>query len=107
MQNNASPPAARFLEQALLFTIVAHAAGMVSMALLLLPAMPGGGNLSDASRVAYIAAHPWLWRLGWHSPTVFKKRKAFQNLCELCAFASNFYRRCQVNPIRSLYFGTV
>lgn len=32
---------------------------------LLLPGLPGGGTVSDASRVAYIAAHPWLWRAGW------------------------------------------
>lgn len=38
---------------------------MLGMALLLLPGMPGGGDASDASRVAYIAAHPYLWRLGW------------------------------------------
>jgi hypothetical protein len=60
-----SPPAARFLEQALLITILAHAVAMLSMALLLLPGMPGGGNLNEAIRVAYIADHPWLWRLGW------------------------------------------
>lgn len=63
--NRSSPPAARFLEQALLITILAHAAAMLSMALLLLPGMPGGGSLDDTIRVAYIAEHPWLWRLGW------------------------------------------
>ena len=61
---NASPLAARFLERALLITILAHAAAMASMALLLLPGMPGGNNALDV-RAAYIAAHPWLWRLGW------------------------------------------
>jgi len=40
-----APLAARFLEQALLITILAHAAAMLSMALLLLPGLPGGGNL--------------------------------------------------------------
>src|SRR5258708_23928135 len=56
--------ASRFLEQALLLAIVCHAAAMLSMAILLLPGMPGGSNvLTD--RVAYIAANPWLWRLGW------------------------------------------
>lgn len=63
--SNGPPRAARFLEQSLLFTIVAHGAGMLSMALILLPAMPGGPNVSDAARVAWIAAHPWLWRIGW------------------------------------------
>ncbi len=56
---------ARLLEQALLFTFVIHAVAMLSMAALLLPGMPGGGVADDASRVAYIAEHPWLWRLGW------------------------------------------
>jgi hypothetical protein len=54
-----------FLARSLLFTIAAHALGMVTMALLLLPGMPGGGRADDAGRMAYIAAHPWLWRLGW------------------------------------------
>src|SRR5258708_12487403 len=58
------PLASRFLEQALLITILAHAAAMLSMALLLLPGMPGGNN-DLAARVAYVASHPWLWRLGW------------------------------------------
>lgn len=57
--------AARFLETTLLFNFVIHAVAMVSMALLLLPGMPGGGAPNDAARVAYIAHHPWLWRLGW------------------------------------------
>src|SRR5262245_39139434 len=66
MTTPSSPPtAARFLEQALLITILAHAAAMVSMALLLLPGMPGGGTLEVAERAAYVAGHPWLWRLGW------------------------------------------
>ena len=55
----------RLLERALLFTIVIHAVAMVSMALFLLPGMPGGGTSSDAARVDYVARHPWLWRLGW------------------------------------------
>src|SRR5262249_26107262 len=32
---------------------------------LLLPGMPGGQNGNVAARLAYVAAHPWLWRLGW------------------------------------------
>jgi hypothetical protein len=55
--------ASRFLERALLFTILAHGLAMLGMALLLLPGMPGGTE--PASRVAYIANNPWLWRLGW------------------------------------------
>src|SRR3954454_23205387 len=58
------PVAARFLESALLFNLLIHAVAMLSMALLLIPGMPGG--MSDApARVAYVGAHPWLWRLGW------------------------------------------
>jgi hypothetical protein len=53
------------LLRALLFTLVMHAVAMVAMAVLLLPGMPGGGTLADAERIAYIAGHPWLWRLGW------------------------------------------
>lgn len=49
----------------MLISIVAHAAAMLAIALLLLPGMPGGPNLDVAARVAYIAGHPWLWRLGW------------------------------------------
>ncbi len=53
------------LERALLFTFVMHGLGMLSMALVLLPGMPGGGTVTDSVRIGYIAAHPWLWRLGW------------------------------------------
>lgn len=59
------PVAARFLENALLWTFVAHGLAMLGMALFLLPGLPGGGVNSDAARAAYIAAHPWKWRLGW------------------------------------------
>jgi hypothetical protein len=57
--------AARLLEQALLITIVAHAAAMLSMALLLLTGIPGGSNPDPLARATYIAQAPWLWRLGW------------------------------------------
>src|SRR5262249_24382832 len=53
------------LIRALYFTIAAHALGMLTMLLWLLPGMPGGSAADDAARMAYIAAHPWLWRLGW------------------------------------------
>lgn len=62
---NSLTRAARFLEQTLLISILAHAAAMLSMAVLLLPGMPGGPTLDAATRVAYIAGQPWLWRLGW------------------------------------------
>jgi len=56
---------ARFLERSLLFSFVMHGAGMLSMALLLLPGMPGGGAGDELARLRYISDHPWLWRLGW------------------------------------------
>src|SRR5438132_912563 len=57
--------AARFLEQVLLFNLLIHFLAMLSMALCLLPGIPGGSNSDLAARVAYLAGHPWLWRLGW------------------------------------------
>lgn len=67
MERTPSPPgeAGRLLEWALLFTFVCHGAAMVGMALLLAPMLPGGGGGPDPERVAQIAAHPWLFRLGW------------------------------------------
>jgi hypothetical protein len=56
---------ARLLERALLFTFAIHGIAMLSMAFLLLPGMPGGGTADDLARTHYLAAHPWLWRLGW------------------------------------------
>jgi hypothetical protein len=56
---------ARFLEWALVFTIFAHAVGMVLMLPCLLPGLPGGMNTDIAGRAAWVAGHPWLWRLGW------------------------------------------
>jgi hypothetical protein len=55
----------RLLERALLFTFVIHGVAMGSMAFLLLPGMPGGGTADARDRIHYMAAHPWLWRLGW------------------------------------------
>lgn len=54
----------RFLEGSLLFSWVMHGVAMLSMALLLMAGLPGGGQAA-AERMAYVAAHPWLWRLGW------------------------------------------
>jgi hypothetical protein len=56
---------ARLLERALLFTFVVHGLGMLSMALVLLPGMPGGGTDDGLARMRYVAENPWLWRLGW------------------------------------------
>jgi Uncharacterized conserved protein (COG2071) len=55
----------RWLERALLAAFVVHGLAMLSMAALLLPGIPGGLRSDVAARMAYIAAHPWLWRLGW------------------------------------------
>jgi len=54
-----------FLVFALAFTFVCHGAAMLGMVLLLLPGMPGGGVEDVAARAAYIAGHPWRWRVGW------------------------------------------
>lgn len=56
--------ASRFLEFSLFVVLVVHVIAMFSMALLLMPAMPGAIN-PDPIRIAYIAEHPWLWHLGW------------------------------------------
>jgi hypothetical protein len=55
---------ARLLEGALVFTFLAHGLAMLGMLFLLLPGMPGG-TADEAARVAYVAAHPLRWRLGW------------------------------------------
>ena len=57
--------AARFLEQVLLVNLGVHVVALCGTALFLLPGVPGGSAAGDGERVAYLAAHPWLWRLGW------------------------------------------
>jgi hypothetical protein len=57
--------AARFLEQILLVNLAVHLLALILTALFLLPGLPGESSSSQAERVAYLAAHPWLWRLGW------------------------------------------
>ncbi|MEO7329590.1 MAG: DUF2071 domain-containing protein, partial [Minicystis sp.] len=59
------PAPAPALEAALLACFAVHVAAMLSMGVLLLPTMPGGSAASDLARVTTIAAHPWLFRLGW------------------------------------------
>jgi hypothetical protein len=54
----------RALEHALVWNLVTHAAAMAGMAVLLLPALPGG-PAPDVARVARIAGHPWLFHAGW------------------------------------------
>jgi hypothetical protein len=59
--------AAAFLEQVLLANFLIHLLAMLSMGLLLLPGLPGGSAPDEPARIAYVADHPWLWRLGWLS----------------------------------------
>jgi hypothetical protein len=59
------PLAARFLEQVLLINLIVHLVAPVGTVLFLLPGLPGGNSADGAARVAYLATHPWLWRLGW------------------------------------------
>ncbi len=56
--------AARFLELSLVLTSVVHVIAMFSMALLLMPALPGA-TTANAARLEYIAGNPGLWHLGW------------------------------------------
>ncbi len=53
------------MEQVLLVNLGVHLVALLCTALFLLPGLPGGGSADNAARVAYLAAHPWLWRLGW------------------------------------------
>ena len=66
MRHSAPPPlAARFLEQALLWTFLVQLAALLATAWILLPGLPEGWHANPADRVAYVASHPWLWRLAW------------------------------------------
>lgn len=65
MSKLAYTPQDRLLERALVFNFVVHGLALLSMAAFLLPALPGGTSVVDAERIAYIARHPWLFRLGW------------------------------------------
>jgi hypothetical protein len=53
------------LETALLLNLAIHVIALAGMGLLLMPGLPGGPRTDVAERAAYLAAHPWLWRLGW------------------------------------------
>ncbi len=55
----------RSLERALIANFLVHGLALASMALVLMPMLPGGSAASDLTRVAEIAAHPWRFRLGW------------------------------------------
>lgn len=61
----AAPRADRFLERTLLFNFLIHAVAMVTMALVLVRMIPGGGVTDVSHRIAEVAGHPWLFRLGW------------------------------------------
>lgn len=103
----------RWLERALLFTFVAHLLAMLTMALFLAPALPGGGSGDALSRVMYVAQHPWLVRLGWSgwqltalsdllmacallvTPWVPKRAAALTLLCTLFALGPDQYFQWQ------------
>lgn len=53
----------RALMTSLLFTIVAHALGLLSMATILRPGV--ADNFNTLEQAQYIAEYPNLWRLGW------------------------------------------
>ncbi|MDF1665129.1 MAG: DUF2071 domain-containing protein [Planctomycetota bacterium] len=53
----------RALMTSLLFTIVAHALGLLSMATILRPGV--ADNFNSLEQAQYIAEYPNLWRLGW------------------------------------------
>ena len=60
-----APTAARFLEQVLLASFVIHLVALVTMATICLPGVPGGTGADGPARLAYVADHAVLWRLGW------------------------------------------
>ena len=55
----------KFLIYSIAFTIVCHGAAMLAMLAFLLPGIPGGSHPLVTDRIAYIASHPLIWRLGW------------------------------------------
>jgi hypothetical protein len=63
MDNNIR--ASRFLEQTLLWNFLIHLAAMGTMGLIVLHGIPGGTAAGVSGRVAFVAEHPWLWRIGW------------------------------------------
>ena len=58
-----SIPAYRRLLKALLICMVVRVVGLLTMATLLGPALDFNSPVTE--RAAYVAAHSWLWRLGW------------------------------------------
>lgn len=53
----------RGLMRALSLWVAVHAAALASLPLLLEPGLRPTATLAE--RAGYVAAHPWLWRLGW------------------------------------------
>lgn len=54
----------RLLESAFWFALFTHGIGLITMAVLLLPGMPGGA-VPDLERIQYIAENQTLWQVGW------------------------------------------
>ncbi len=54
----------KLLELTFWFALITHAVGLFSMALLLMPGMPGG-LIPDPTRIKYIAENSALWQAGW------------------------------------------
>jgi hypothetical protein len=65
MKHDAPHVAARFLEQATLWTLLVHVAALPALVVVLLPGLPAGAQASLVDRATYVAGHPWLWRLAW------------------------------------------
>jgi hypothetical protein len=59
------PESARFLKTALYLNLGIHVTAVIAMAACLVPGLPGGSSADVSERAAYVAEHPWLWRLGW------------------------------------------
>ncbi len=61
----AAPKAARFLEQVLLASFVIHLVALFTMAAVCMNGVPGATGADAAARLAYVADHAVLWRVGW------------------------------------------
>src|SRR6185312_11577149 len=55
----------RAIELALLVTLPVHVLALITMAALLLPAIPGPGLPTPELRLAFLAVHPLRWHIGW------------------------------------------
>ena len=62
---SSTPAASRFLEQVLLANFVIHLVALVTMAAVCMPGVPGATAAAPAARIAYVADHAVLWRVGW------------------------------------------